>query len=90
VEGQSLDRYMDPLRIKLYAIKHRVYDLNNLSKGPIRMTYVPGPGAQIVMGSRSFNPRYLLPTKGVQPVPDPPAKDPPRSKKKSSAPAEQI
>lgn len=53
VEGSTLGRYLARLRLKRFAVYRAVYDLTNPEKGRCRMTYVPGPGAKISIGSAS-------------------------------------
>jgi hypothetical protein len=53
VEGQALSRYLGRLRLKRRAAYSAVYDRTNLENGRCRMTYVPGPGAVITIGSAS-------------------------------------
>jgi hypothetical protein len=64
----SLSQYLAVLGLKRYAIYRAVYDLTNLSKGRVRMSYVPASGAVIVIGPPSFSPSSLLLNKADPPV----------------------
>lgn len=52
-EGTSLARYLSRLNLKRSAAYSAVYDHSNLENGRCRMTYVPKPGARIVIGHAS-------------------------------------
>lgn len=58
--GESLASYLAQVELKMVAIKNAVYDTTNLEHGRLRLTYIPGPGAQIFIGPANYGPMNHL------------------------------
>ena len=55
VEGQPLKCYLDALKLKQAAIRSAVRDLSDLSRGRLRMRYIPTERSHITLGSASVS-----------------------------------